>query len=326
MNILFACDNAVIGIFAGVVKNLLSIIQIAGPILCMISLVYTFILMAQNPDEKKHPKRIKNSILALIILFFIPLIVNVVMDMSAGTSEFSNCWNQSNGIKFGSAPSYIPINGSDNRTQVIGNSTYENGTARPSSSPGSGNNNNGGAIDVVPSGNSNSRVIFLGDSRTVQMYAYSTGDWNGANYSSGGVHVVGNDVYVAQGSMGLKWMQSTGIPEALKYMGSGTSLVILMGVNDLYNESNYISYINSNVSNWTSRGTKVYFCSVNPTDGKYSNMTSKINNFNNNVKNGLDSKVGWINSNGSFKFKTTDGLHYDGATYKNLYNYIKNRL
>lgn len=166
-------------------------------------------------------------------------------------------------------------------------------------------------------------VVFLGDSRTVQMYAYNSGSWSNANYSDGGAHTIGNDVYITQGSMGLSWMKSTGISAASGYLNSVAALVILMGVNDLENASSYVSYINSNVSSWATNGSKIYFVSVNLCNGSYNYLNSSINSFNSTLKSGLDSKVKYIDTNSNLSFETTDGLHYNEETSKNIYNYIK---
>ena len=124
-------------------------------------------------------------------------------------------------------------------------------------------------------------------------------------------------------------MKNTGMPVAKKYFGSGTAIVILMGVNDLSNANNYINYVNSNAASWKSNGSSLYFVSVNPCNGSYSNMNSKIQQFNGTVKNGLNGNVGWIDTNSqlySVGFKTTDGLHYDKSTYQTIYNYIKSKV
>ena len=124
-------------------------------------------------------------------------------------------------------------------------------------------------------------------------------------------------------------MKSTGVPAAQKYFQSGSAIVILMGVNDLYNADNYVNYINGTLNSWTSKGSKVYFVSVNPCNGKYSNLNSKIASFNTKVKSGLNKNVKWIDTNShlaSNGYKTKDGLHYDGATYKKIYDYIKSKV
>ena len=62
--------------------------------------------------------------------------------------------------------------------------------------------------------------------------------------------VGGDDIWSCQESMGLDWMQQTGIPNIENNIQQGSSLVILMGVNDLYQANNYISYLYSNATSW----------------------------------------------------------------------------
>ena len=99
-----------------------------------------------------------------------------------------------------------------------------------------------------------------------------------------------------------------------------------MGVNDLRNQDSYIEYLNSNINSWTATGAKFYFVTVNPCDGSYSSMNSRIKSFNTNLKNKLSKKIGWINTHDNISFVTVDGLHYNKNTSIEIYNYIKNRV
>lgn len=92
--ILMDCNNSVLDGFLYLTKSLLNIIWVVGPILAIISLVINFSLLAKNPDDKKIPKKIRNSFIALFVLFFIPTIVNVAMRLANNSTEISACWNQ----------------------------------------------------------------------------------------------------------------------------------------------------------------------------------------------------------------------------------------
>ena len=84
-----------------------------------------------------------------------------------------------------------------------------------------------------------------------------------------------------------------------------------------------------NAPGWVQKGAKVYFVSVNPTDGNYEYLNTNINNFNQSLKQGLISDIKYIDSNSHLKsvgFKTTDGLHYTNETYQEIYNYIVNNI
>lgn len=324
MNILnVTCNDPGLQNVLAIFKRVLTLIQIIGPIVCIISLIILFINLMSNPEEKKTLAKVRNAVIALVLVFFIPLLVNVCMGLVSEDTDLGACWKNANS-KMNTNSTYITTEGK--KSHIIPDpDSYEPGEERSSTNSSSTPNNNGNSN----SGGGANKIIFIGDSRTVQMYAYLSNDWDGANYTSGGVHVVGSDVYVAQSSMGLNWMKSTGVPAVKQYFQSGSAIVILMGVNDLYNASNYISYLNSNVSSWSSSGAKVYFASVMPCNGSYSGHNSKIDNFNTKLKSGLDSSIGWIDTNAylvSSGYKTTDGLHYEGTTYRKIHDYIKSKV
>ena len=68
--------------------------------------------------------------------------------------------------------------------------------------------------------------------------------------------------------------------------------------------------------------------SVNPCDGSYNHLNDDISSFNSKLKAGLNSNIRYIDSNSylySVGFTTTDGLHYDQATSRKIYNYVKRR-
>ena len=66
-----------------------------------------------------------------------------------------------------------------------------------------------------------------------------------------------------------------------------------------------------------------------PTSGGYDNLNSSIDTFNSKLKSGLSSNITYIDTNNYMKkngFTATDGLHYDSATSKKVYNYINSHL
>ena len=337
LQIVSSCNDPGLSSLLGVVRNVMNLIQIIAPILLLVMAAIHLTQLMRDPDDKKKIKKVQNSALAAVI-FFIPMLVNVVFGMLGESTSISSCWNEASINK--TKPQYIDPYGNRTKSPIIsgpsansnsnggGTTVNQNGSSHSSGKFDSNYPTNGG--NKSGDGNSKaSRTIFIGDSRTVQMYAYLNGNWNGANYSSGGVHEVGNDVYVAEGAMGLQWMKSTGIPAATKYFTSGSAIVILMGVNDLTNSKNYISYVNQNSSTWKSNGSSLYYVSVNPCNGSYQQLNAKIESFNATLRNNLDSSVGWIDTYSILVndgFSTTDGLHYDKSTYQTIYNYIKSNV
>lgn len=314
MDIVNTCNSASLAGILTVVKRVLSIIQIVVPILLMVMMIVDISKLVMDPDAKNGTKKVFNKIIAAAIIFFIPMFVNLTMGLIGENTNISSCWiNAGNSIEQGDGN----YSGDDNeKTKVIKDGSY-----KPSTDDGST-----GKSASKPSTVANGKFVFVGDSRTVQMYAYKSGNWTSANYSQGGVHIVGNDVFIAQGSQGLNWMKSTGMPAANSYLSSGVTLVIWMGVNDLSYVDQYITYLQQNSGTWSSKGIRVYYVSVGPCQDSYNNLNSSITNFNSKLKNNLPSGIKWIDLSTNISFKTTDGLHYDQSTSNAIYNYIKSQV
>lgn len=155
------------------------------------------------------------------------------------------------------------------------------------------------------------KKIFIGDSRTVHMK----------------LAVNSSDVWSCKSAMGLDWMKSTGVPNVENQITTGTAVIILMGVNDLFNSDKYITYINQKTSEWRNKGARVYFVSVNPINEKTykSFKNTRIETFNNKMASNLVN-VKYIDTYNylmthSCNF-TSDGLHYQNSTSKVIYDLI----
>jgi len=118
------CNNSILFTFLSIVKTILNLLHIVVPLLLILSLTITLTKLAQNPDEKKAPKKIINSLIATVIIFFLPTIINVVIDLVAGESDFSNCWENAS-IHSNLSHNYQEINGTNK--QKINTSGYEPG-------------------------------------------------------------------------------------------------------------------------------------------------------------------------------------------------------
>ena len=305
------CGNPALANLFNIAQRIITIIQILAPILAIIALGINLTKSVINPDDKKNFSMYKNWIIALVMVFAIPTLVNATMGILGEDYDISACWNNAKNANTSGNSTYKPVN-NDKPSGPINTSpgSYDKGS--------SGNNNNNNNSNNTSSNSNNSvttkNVIMIGDSRCVQMKS----------------HVgAGSDTWSCKGSMGLNWMKNTGVPNVESKIGNGTKIVIMMGVNDLYQPEAYISYINQKASTWASKGAVTYFVSVNPVDGSYSNLTSKIVSFNNKLKNGLNSNVRYIDTYNylvSSGFNTSDGLHYKSDTSRKIYNYIKSNI
>ena len=137
-----SCSSPELAVTLTIVKRIMIVIQILGPLLLIISLVMTFIKLMSNPDDKKLTPKIKNSILGIFLLFFVPLLVNVVMGMLDGGVDIATCWNSSD-YSGGGNSSYVDVDG-EGKKKPISSSKYEggngesSGTVSGSSSTGTG--------------------------------------------------------------------------------------------------------------------------------------------------------------------------------------------
>ena len=148
--ILMDCNSAVLGSILSIIKNVLNIIWIVGPILAIISLIINFMNMMKDPENKKVPKRIKNSLIALVVLFMIPTIVNVAMSLVSDSTEIGACWGASI-TNPGTPTTYYDINSSENQPIISNPEDYEGGTASTDSSGTTAYNPNGELAERIAS-------------------------------------------------------------------------------------------------------------------------------------------------------------------------------
>ena len=120
------CNNILNNIFY-YVKNILFLIMIIVPILLIIFGILSFVKLVKDPEQKNGIKRLINQFLAAGIVFFIPLLVNVVMGMLGNKTSLSDCWN--NAKKVGEVTYYSIDDGYDKQSIMIDPKGYESGIA-----------------------------------------------------------------------------------------------------------------------------------------------------------------------------------------------------
>lgn len=99
------------------VKNILTLIQIVAPLVLIISASISLFQMMVSPDDKKKMSKIKNSFIAAAIIFFIPMLLNVVMSLVGDSTTFSDCWNNASSVS-NSEPQYQDPNDNKNKNKV----------------------------------------------------------------------------------------------------------------------------------------------------------------------------------------------------------------
>ena len=167
----------------------------------------------------------------------------------------------------------------------------------------------------VPAGSGN--VIFVGDSRTGQM----------AN-AVGGTAAWPGTAFAACFGGGVDWLSTAQAKKQVdQYVTPGAVIILNYGVNDLSRHNDYIATINRHAQDWISKGATVYFASVGPVgENEYGKRNWAVEYFNNQLNNRLDARIGRLNLyaflTGSGYVTLADGLHYDGATYAAMFQFL----
>lgn len=117
------CSSPALGVTLSILKRILGLIQLFVPIILIIAGVIHLIKLMSNPEEKKSLTKVKNSVLAAIIVFIIPILMNIVMGLLDDTTTLSECWNNIH-IESGE-PTYVETD--DTAKSGIYNGEYEPG-------------------------------------------------------------------------------------------------------------------------------------------------------------------------------------------------------
>ena len=125
MNITSTCGDSILIPFLSILKNLLNIIHIIVPLLLILSVTLTITKLFQDPDDKKAPKKIINSVIAIVIIFFLPVFLDVVVNLTGEDEKLTSCLNI-NQSQDSISSSYQEID--EGEKKKIVSSNYELGT------------------------------------------------------------------------------------------------------------------------------------------------------------------------------------------------------
>ena len=167
------------------------------------------------------------------------------------------------------------------------------------------------------------RVLFVGDSRAVDMFTSKSGSINGKKKD-------GIKVYARDGAT-FAFLQESVSKCKLKNFDT---LVVWMGTNDSGNFSNYKSYYNKLIK----KGKKVILCKVGPIKDKllsdawrpYFSNSGTAKKYNSSLKKWADKKAvdvidtyTYVRDNVKFR---SDGIHYKAASSKTIWPFIMGEL
>lgn len=81
----------------GAIQRILNIVHIIVPIILIVGLIIQFTQMVINPDDdrKKKSKSLINRVIATVVIFLLPTIVNVIVNLVFSEFSFASCWHSS---------------------------------------------------------------------------------------------------------------------------------------------------------------------------------------------------------------------------------------
>ena len=334
-----------------IIRVIMQIICIVIPICVFVFVTIDFVknvMASSDKDMEVNKKLAIKRIIMGVAVFLVPTIVMAVNNLLGSLGvDYAACLT--NATKDGIAKAKVTykayqesLNNQINETinsnkedkpssgeTVNRDNGFSNikGHNDDSSSSGSGDNsggttgdNSGGTID---SGGTvtdvdtdvviNKQALFVGDSRTVGM----------CNAKGVGGYCV------AKEGQGLKWLKTNMTQQSITNKLKDKSykvMVISLGINDLGYVNDYVKYYKEMADKYTS--VKIIATSVTRVfdDTSKSIKNDKVRMFNDSLKNGLSgSKVTYCDiytpTFNSLK-GASDGIHYDNASYKKIYNAV----
>lgn len=326
MYILSLCDVEEVQQILGIVKMIVDFIKIIVPIILMVSAMITLMLdiKAGNEDAlAKSKKLLINKAIAAALIFFVPTLVDLVLNLAAGETEYKKCFNVSsaaptNETSINNASTYLTsaessldrkdynkaydsINKLEDETlkneylsrlekldELIKEnektSTTTTRTTRRVTTNNGGYENNSGNITRTTRRNTTTNRTTTKASNKQVAGSYYLGDSRTVGMSS---TLDSNEKSIAKvgGNYTDFITHSSSLKNELYNKTDSYNIVLNYGVNDLYNSSKYCTGYKDLTSSLGSN-YKIYVVSVNPVDdSKGWNATNKdINSFNSSIK------------------------------------------
>lgn len=169
-------DYGVAGILA-ILKRALNLIQLIAPILLILSLTIGLIKLMINPDDKKGKKPLFNQLIAILLCFLMPTIINLFFNIMPDKVEVSACWKvaesvSENTLAYENNNKYYANDSGKASTFLTGLEDYEPTTGKDddsSDSTGSG---------TVKGSVKGKEIVAYAKQFVGERYVYG-GQWNG---------------------------------------------------------------------------------------------------------------------------------------------------
>lgn len=158
------CSDYGIASVISISRNIVSLIQIIVPIILLVMVTFDLIMMMQNPEKKNGIKTLSNKFMAALVVFFIPMLVDVTLSMLPENVDIGECYRSAKTISFNTSnrTTYISVT-DQKRKDLMGNpDDYEKGIKKPEGSDGTGSSG-GGSSNAVGAGAQRIINVALGE-------------------------------------------------------------------------------------------------------------------------------------------------------------------
>ena len=179
-------DYGLVALF-DIARKVFNLVQILAPIILIMMTIIHFVKLAANPEMKDGMKRIYNMVLATVIVFFLPVFVDTVMNLMPGGENFqiATCWQQaaqSNYVVNALDTQYINPNKNDRKSPVLTDPSAYDAGAVPNYQNGGSNgesaSSDNGYVSNGTASATGQAIVAYASKFIGQRYVYG-GSWNG---------------------------------------------------------------------------------------------------------------------------------------------------
>lgn len=137
------CGSGNVYFLINICNKIIHLVQIIAPIIAIIALAVIITKLVLNPEDKKLPKKLKNSIIALFFVFLVPTLVKAGLDLVVSNTKYYICFENDSVVeKIFNPPEYITINENSKSKLTSDYNDYERGEERETVGNKSSKNNN----------------------------------------------------------------------------------------------------------------------------------------------------------------------------------------
>jgi len=153
------CNDYTLARSLSIFNNIIELIHIIIPIILILMITVNIFQLLSDPDEKKSKKKLLNKVIATVIIFMIPTLVNAVLGLLPNSYDLYGCLQESKRLKMTNPNdiTYKEID-EDNKKQVISNpNDYEKGQKNNNNQQNTTSNDNNNSNSNNTSNNSNDK-------------------------------------------------------------------------------------------------------------------------------------------------------------------------